>query len=238
MAKTMLSRQAMLQHLRTHRPVIAPSMLKCDFGNLKSEIERIDAAGLPLYHLDVMDGNFVPNLSYGAMVIERLRSLTSTPFDAHLMISDPAKYLDDYIKAGCEAITFHLEAVPNPTELLQAIRSQDVVSGLAINPETPIEAAEPFLEHCDMLLIMSVNPGFGGQKFIPAVLPKMRRAREVAGERLLISVDGGVAAETIGRCAEAGAEIFVAGSSIFDHDDYKTASDILSSEATRCSSAT
>jgi len=228
----------MLQHLRTHRPVIAPSMLKCDFGNLKSEVDRIDAAGLPLYHLDVMDGNFVPNLSYGAMVIERLRALTSTPFDAHLMISDPAKYLDEYIKAGCEAITFHLEAVPNPTELLRAIRQQDVVSGLALNPGTPIEAAEPFLEHCDMLLIMSVNPGFGGQKFMPEVLPKMQRAREVAGERLLISVDGGVAAGTIGKCAAAGAEIFVAGSSIFDYDDLKTASDVLFSEASRCISAT
>ncbi len=213
--------------------MIAPSMLKCDFGNLKSEVERIDAAGLPLYHLDVMDGNFVPNLSYGAMVIKSLRALTSTPFDAHLMISDPAKYLDEYVKAGCEAITFHLEAVPDPTELLQAIRQQDVVSGLAINPGTPIEAAEPFLEYCDLLLVMSVNPGFGGQAFIPDVLPKMQRARELAGDRLLISVDGGVAADTIGRCAESGAEIFVAGSSIFDHKDYKTASDVLSSEAIR-----
>jgi len=184
-----------------------------------------------------MDGNFVPNLSYGPMVIERLRKLTSTPFDAHLMISNPAKYLDEYVKAGCEAITFHLEAVPNPTELLQAIREQNVVSGLAINPGTSIEAAEPFLEFCDVLLIMSVNPGFGGQKFMPEVLPKMQRARAVAGERLLISVDGGVAAGTIGECAAAGAEIFVAGSSIFDHADYGQAAEVLSSEARRCGSA-
>lgn len=233
----MLSREAMLTHLRKHRPVIAPSMLKCDFGNLQSEVERIDAAGLPLYHLDVMDGNFVPNLSYGPMVIERLRKLTDTPFDAHLMISDPAKYLDEYVKAGCEAITFHLEAVPNPIELLKAIRQQGVVSGLAINPDTPIEAAEPFLEYCDLLLIMSVNPGFGGQKFMPEVLPKMQRARTVAGERLLISVDGGVAAGTIGQCATAGAEIFVAGSSIFDHTDYGQAAEVLSSEAQSCGTA-
>lgn len=233
----MLTREAMLSHLRKHRPVIAPSMLKCDFGNLQKEVEKIDAAGLPLYHLDVMDGNFVPNLSYGPMVIERLRTLTQTPFDAHLMISDPAKYLDEYVKAGCEAITFHLEAVPDPTELLKAIRQQDVVSGLAINPGTPIEAAEPFLELCDLLLIMSVNPGFGGQKFMPEVLPKMQRARQVAGERLLISVDGGVAAGTIGACASAGAEIFVAGSSIFDHADYGQAAAVLSSEALSCGSA-
>jgi len=171
------------------------------------------------------------------MGIKRLRELTQTPFDAHLMISDPATYLDEYVKAGCEAITFHLEAVPEPTELLQAIRGQDVVSGLAINPETPFEAVEPFLRECDLLLIMSVKPGFGGQKFIPEVLPKMRRVREVAGERLLISVDGGIAAGTIGPCAESGAEIFVAGSSIFDHDDYKQASDVLSAEAASCGSA-
>ena len=221
----------MLQHLRTHRPVIAPSMLKCDFGDLQSEVDRIDAAGLPLYHLDVMDGNFVPNLSYGAMVIERLRERTDTPFDAHLMIADPAKYVDDYVKAGCEAITIHLEAVSDPTELLSAIRAQDVVAGLAINPDTPIEAAEAFLQFCDLLLIMSVNPGFGGQKFMPEVLPKMQRAREIGGNDLLISVDGGVACGTIGKCSEAGAEIFVAGSSIFDHDDYQIAGNLLAEEA-------
>ncbi len=206
-------------------------MLKCDFGNLQSEVDKIDSAQLPLYHLDVMDGNFVPNLSYGPMVIERLRERTQTPFDAHLMISDPAKYLDEYVKAGCEAITFHIEAVSDPTELLQAIKAQDVVAGLAINPDTPIEAAEPFLQHCDLLLVMSVNPGFGGQKFMPEVLPKMQRAREVAGDKLLVSVDGGVAGGTIGQCAASGAEIFVAGSSIFDHDDYQAAGEVLADEA-------
>ncbi|MEZ6124497.1 MAG: ribulose-phosphate 3-epimerase [Planctomycetaceae bacterium] len=226
----MLTREAMLEHLRKHRPVIAPSMLKCDFGNLQEEVRRIDAAGLPLYHLDVMDGHFVPNLSYGPMVIERLRALTSTPFDAHLMISDPAKYLDGYLKAGCEAITFHLEAVPDPSDLLREIRRHDVVSGLAINPSTPLEAAEPFLDDCDLLLIMSVNPGFGGQKFMPEVLPKVQRARQIAGERLLISIDGGVAGGTVGRCADAGAEIFVAGSSIFDHADYGAAAEVMVSE--------
>lgn len=227
----------MLQHLRSHRPVIAPSMLKCDFGNLKSEVNQLDAAKLPLYHLDVMDGNFVPNLSYGAMVIAGLRKYTNTPFDAHLMISNPSTYVDEYIKAGCEAVTFHIEAQPEPRELLKQIRRQNIVSGLAINPDTPIEAVEPFLEACDLLLIMSVNPGFGGQQFIADVLPKMTRAREIAGERLLISVDGGVAAGTIGRCASAGAEIFVAGSSIFDHADYANAAEILSKEAASCGNA-
>lgn len=227
----------MLQHLRTHRPVIAPSMLKCDFGDLRSEVGRLDAAKFPLYHLDVMDGHFVPNLSYGAMVIERLRRQTSTPFDAHLMISDPAAYVDEYVRAGCEAITFHIEAVPEPTELLAAIRRQNVVSGLAINPGTPIDAVEPFLQFCDLLLVMSVHPGFGGQKFMPEVLPKIIRAREVAGDDLLISVDGGVGSSTIADCAEAGADMFVAGSSIFDFEDYGQARDQLAREAGRCESA-
>lgn len=227
----MLTRDQMLTYLQQHRPVIAPSMLKCDFGDLNSEIQRIDAAKLPLYHWDVMDGHFVPNLSYGAMVIAEARKRTNVPFDAHLMISDPANYVDEYIKAGCEAITFHLEAVPEPRELLQSLKAQDIVAGLAINPGTSFEQVEPFLVDCDLLLIMSVNPGFGGQSFIPDVLPKMEAARKAAGERLVISVDGGVAAGTIGRCMAAGADVFVAGSSIFNHDDYESAGRALSSEA-------
>lgn len=227
----MLTREQMLAHLQQHRPVIAPSMLKCDFGDLNTEIQRIDAAGLPLYHWDVMDGHFVPNLSYGAMVIAEARKRTNVPFDAHLMISDPASYIDEYIKAGCEAITFHLEAVPEPVELLESLRAQDIVAGLAINPGTSFEQVEPFLEACDMLLIMSVNPGFGGQSFIADVLPKMEAARKAAGNRLVISVDGGVAEGTIGRCMAAGADVFVAGSSIFNHDDYETAGQALQNEA-------
>lgn len=219
----MFKREAMLTHLRKHVPVIAPSMLKCDFGNLHHEVERLDQAGFPLLHLDVMDGHFVPNLSYGPMVIRSMRQLTDTPFDAHLMISDPAKYLSEYLDAGCEAITFHLEAVPEPTDLLAEIRGHDVVAGLAINPETPIEDAEPYLDQCDLLLVMSVKPGFGGQAFMPEVLPKVRHARRVAGERLIISMDGGVAGGTIGQCAEAGTDLFVAGSSVFDEPDYSSA---------------
>ncbi|MCA9058747.1 MAG: ribulose-phosphate 3-epimerase [Planctomycetaceae bacterium] len=219
----MLSREAMLDHLRRHSPVIAPSMLKCDFGNLHREVEMLDAAAAPLLHLDVMDGHFVPNLSYGPMVIERLRALTDTPFDAHLMISDPARYLDEYIRAGCEAITFHIEAVPEPTALLREIRSRDVVAGLAINPETPFSAVEPFLPECDLFLVMSVHPGFGGQKFIPDVLTKTRQAKALCGDRLVISIDGGVGRNTIAACAEAGTDVFVAGSSVFDEHNYTSA---------------
>jgi ribulose-phosphate 3-epimerase len=219
----MLTRDEMLSHLKAHRPVVAPSMLKCDFGNLHREIELLDAAKSSLLHWDVMDGHFVPNLSYGPMVIERVRGLTKTPFDAHLMISDPAKYLDEYIKAGCEAITFHLEAVPYPSSLLQEIRRRNLVAGLAINPGTPFSAAEPFLADCDLFLVMSVNPGFGGQKFIPDVVSKIAAARAVGGHDLIISVDGGIGKSTIAQCAEAGCDVFVAGSSVFDQPCYAAA---------------
>ena len=219
----MFTRDEMLSHLKARRPIAAPSMLKCDFGNLHREIELLDAAEASLLHLDVMDGHFVPNLSYGPMVIGRMRPLTNTPFDTHLMISDPAKYLDEYIRAGCEAITFHLEAVPEPVSLLREIRRRDVVAGLAINPETPFSAAEPFLRECDVLLVMSVHPGFGGQKFIPAVVSKIQAARAVAGDDLIISVDGGIGRSTIAQCAQAGCDIFVAGSSVFDEPCYTAA---------------
>lgn len=227
----MLTREQMLAYLHQHRPVIAPSMLKCDFGDLNTEIQRIDAAQLPLYHWDVMDGHFVPNLSYGAMVIAEARKRTAVPFDAHLMISDPASYVDEYIQAGCEAITFHLEAVPEPVSLLESLKAKNVVAGLAINPGTPFEQVEPFLETCDMLLIMSVNPGFGGQSFIADVLPKMQAVRKAAGDRLIISVDGGIATGTIGKCAAAGSDVFVAGSSIFNENDYEAAGQALKNEA-------
>ncbi|MCH2210886.1 MAG: ribulose-phosphate 3-epimerase [Fuerstiella sp.] len=219
----MLKRHAMLKHLRTHSPVIAPSLLKCDFGNLDNEVKLLDRSGFSVLHLDVMDGNFVPNLSYGPMVIRSLRQLTNIPFDAHLMISDPAFYLDEYLDAGCEAVTFHLEAVPDPKDLLLELQRRDTVAGLAINPDTPLEMAEPWLEHCDLLLVMSVQPGFGGQTFMPEVLQKVRRAREIAGERLIISIDGGVAAGTIAKCSDAGADLFVAGSAVFDKADYGAA---------------
>ena len=219
----MLNREAMLSYLRDGRPAIAPSMLKCDFGNLHRELELLDAASAPVLHLDVMDAHFVPNLSYGPMVIEKMRPLTSTPFDAHLMVSDPTRFLDDYIQAGCEAITFHLEAVPDPTELLRTIRKKNVVAGLAINPETPFSAAEPFLPECDLFLVMSVHPGFGGQKFIPDVLSKVTQARAVGGPDLIISIDGGVGKSTIEACARAGTDVFVAGSSVFDESDYSAA---------------
>ncbi len=212
-----------LQELLSGRPLIAPSMLKCDFGNLHREFALLEQANFPVLHLDVMDGHFVPNLSYGPMVIERMRELTSLPFDAHLMISDPAKYLDDYIAAGCDAITFHIEAVPEPAELLGRIREKKRLAGLAINPGTSVDAIAPYVSLCDMILVMSVEPGFGGQKFMPVAIDKLRHIKKLLRDDQLLSVDGGIAVATIGECAAAGADTFVCGSSVFGEPDYSEA---------------
>jgi ribulose-phosphate 3-epimerase len=218
-----MSREALIQQLDAAAPVIAPSMLKCDFGDLAAEVAALDGAGSQVLHWDVMDGHFVPNLSYGALTIAPVRHRTGQIFDAHLMISHPERYLSDYLDAGCDGITFHVEAVPEPIPLLEKIRQADRVAGLAINPGTPADAIRDALPHCDLVLVMSVEPGFGGQSFIPSALEKVRRIRQLAGEGTMISVDGGINSETIGPCAEAGANIFVAGSSIFGADDYRQA---------------
>ena len=218
-----MNRTDILQRLRAARPIIAPSMLKCDFGDLANEVERLTAANAKVLHWDVMDGHFVPNLSYGPMVIERVRPLTDMLFDAHLMISEPERYLDEYLKAGCEAITVHIEAVPQPTSLLRRIRDAGRAAGLALNPKTPLSAIEPFLGEIDLLLVMSVQAGFGGQSFIPESIAKLREARQKISSETILSVDGGIGTKTIAGCAAAGTDLFVAGSSIFDQSDYAVA---------------
>lgn len=232
----MTSRQAVLERLAHSIPLIAPSMLKCDFGNLHREIELLESAGAPMLHLDVMDGHFVPNLSYGPVVIERLRELTELPFEAHLMISDPARYADDFLKAGCNLLTFHLEAVPEPRPLIERIHAKGAAAGLAINPKTPVEALEPLLDAPDLVLVMSVEPGFGGQKFIPSALDKLRWLRSRLPTTTLLSVDGGIEHETVAETAEAGATLFVVGSAIFDRSgphgvDYGRAIEELTEQA-------
>ncbi|MEW4528264.1 ribulose-phosphate 3-epimerase [Maioricimonas sp. JC845] len=214
-----------------HAPLVAPSMLKCDFGNLHREVELLEAAGAQMLHLDVMDGHFVPNLSYGPMVIERMRSLTDLTFDAHLMISEPARYLDEYIRAGCDWITFHAEAVDDPLPLLERIRDAGRLAGLAFNPGTPVSDIERALPACDLVLVMSVEPGFGGQAFNPIALEKVRQVRQLAGTGQLISIDGGIGPSTIADAASAGANVFVVGSAIFDEPDYGAAIADLSARA-------
>lgn len=218
-----MNRDAVLGRLRKSRPLIAPSMLKCDFGNLAREIELLETAGAQLLHWDVMDGHFVPNLSYGALVIERLRDRTDLIFDAHLMISDPAAYLDDYLRAGCNCITFHAETVSEPRPLLDEIRERGAVAGLALNPGTPVESVTAALPSCDMVLIMSVEPGFGGQSFMPESLPKLQQVRSQCSPDLLLAIDGGIGPKTIAETGAAGADLFVVGSAIFDAPDYRTA---------------
>jgi ribulose-phosphate 3-epimerase len=207
----------------TTPPVMAPSMLKIDYADLAGELRRLEAAKAEVLHWDVMDGQFVPNLSYGAMLIASARSRTDLFFDAHLMISDPAKYLDDYVSAGCDAITIHIEAAPDPRELLARIHTVGLKAGLAINPKTPVEALRPALSMCDLVLVMSVEPGFGGQKFKSEALPKVRELRSLVRPDAVISIDGGIGPATIADAAEAGAQWFVAGSSIFDQPDYGAA---------------
>jgi ribulose-phosphate 3-epimerase len=226
-----MSRQAVLERLADSIPLIAPSMLKCDFGNLHREIELLESGGARVLHLDVMDGHFVPNLSYGPLVIERLRELTELPFEAHLMISDPARYADDFLKAGCNLLTFHLEAVPEPRPLIERIRGKGAAAGLAINPKTPVEKLEPLLDAADLVLVMSVEPGFGGQKFMPVALDKLRWLRSHLPRETLLSVDGGIEHETIAQTAQAGANVFVVGSAIFDKDDYGRAIQELTEQA-------
>ncbi len=221
-----MTRDSLLERLHRNAPLIAPSLLKCDFANLAREIELLEQAQTQVLHWDVMDGHFVPNLTYGPVILKSLRDQTNLIYDAHLMISDPEHYLDDYLDAGCDCITVHIEALDDPSPVLKRIRAAGAVSGLSLNPDTPVFAIEPYLADCDMVLVMSVNPGFGGQKFMPGVLEKLEWLKQQA-PHLLLSIDGGIAPNTIPRAAAAGAELFVVGSAIFDHDDYTRAIETL-----------
>jgi ribulose-phosphate 3-epimerase len=216
-----MSRRQRIADLRRNGRLVLPSLLQCDFGNLADEIRAVEAAGVRALHLDVMDGHFVPNLSYGLTLVEAIRGLTDLALDVHLMISNPESYIDRYFKAGADLITIHIEATDRPEELLSRIRQLGAASGLAINPPTPLDRLEPCLDCCDLILVMSVMPGFGGQKFDPVALEKLDSLRGRVGDRAILEVDGGINPETIGDCAAAGAEWFVAGSTIFEHNDYR-----------------
>lgn len=197
---------------------IAPSILSADFSRLGEEIEAIEAGGASVLHFDVMDGRFVPNITIGLPVLKSIRKITKLKIDAHLMIVEPDRYAVEFVKAGANMVSVHVEADVHLQRTLTAIREAGAEAGIAINPATPLVALEEGLPFADFILLMSVNPGFGGQKFIPTSLDKLRRLRQMIDARGLktrIEIDGGIDAENVGKITEAGAEIIVAGSAVF-----------------------
>lgn len=208
----------------TTRPIrIAPSILSADFSRLGEEVAAIDAAGADYIHVDVMDGHFVPNISFGPLVMASVRKVTTKPFDVHLMIAPVDLYIPAFAKAGADIITVHAEAGPHLHRTLQAIKAEGKKAGVAINPATPVSALDHVLEDIDLLLVMSVNPGFGGQSFIPETLNKLRQARALIGARPIdLEVDGGITADNARAAAETGANVFVAGSSVYGGNDAAT----------------
>jgi len=215
------------------RAQISPSILSADFAHLADELARI-APTADWAHVDVMDGHFVPNLTLGLPVVEALIAATSLPVDCHLMIEDPDRWAPQYAEAGAGSVTFHVEAAAAPVRLARALRSAGARAGMALKPATPVEPYADLLPELDMLLVMTVEPGFGGQSFLDVVLPKLRRAREAIAGRDLdvwLQVDGGVSADTIERCAEAGADVFVAGSAVYGADDPARAVEALREKA-------
>jgi ribulose-phosphate 3-epimerase len=201
---------------------IAPSILSANFAELGNEIKDVEKGGADYIHVDVMDGHFVPNITLGPMIVKAVRPLTTLPLDVHLMIENPGQYIEAFADAGADYITVHVEADPHLHRTIQMIKSKGVKAGVVLNPGTPAEMIKPILQDVDMVLLMTVNPGFGGQSFIPSVVPKIKQIREWANEvnpGLEIEVDGGINPETAAICAEAGADVFVAGSAIYNRSD-------------------
>jgi ribulose-phosphate 3-epimerase len=202
---------------------IAPSILSADFANLASEIAEVESAGVKMIHLDVMDGHFVPNITIGPVVISKLRRCSKLVFDTHLMITDPEKYAEKFVAAGSNHITFHIETVDKPKKFVDYLHGLGVTAGVTLNPETDVESIKEVCRYCEMVLVMTVHPGFGGQEFMDSAAGKCQRIRQWAGPEVRIEVDGGINATTAKAAIEYGADTLVAGHAIFSKPDRKAA---------------
>jgi ribulose-phosphate 3-epimerase len=212
---------------------ISPSILSADFTRLAEEIKAVEEAGADMLHLDIMDGHFVPNITFGPPVVAAIKSVATVPLDVHLMIKEPDAYIDDFASAGADILTVHVEACTHLQGALRRIRDKGMRAAASLNPSTPVESLGHVLEDLDMALLMSVNPGFSGQKFIPQVMGKITQARRLVGEEMDIQVDGGVTPANAGKVVRAGANILVAGSAVFSTDDYAKAIKALRQTGTR-----
>ena len=202
---------------------IAPSILSADFSKLGEEVKAVEQAGADYIHIDVMDGHFVPNITIGPVIVKAVHGVTDLPLDVHLMISNPDDFIDDFVRAGADILTVHAEAGHHLHRSIQHIRNAGVKPAVSLNPASPLDMIDYVLDDLDMVLLMTVNPGFGGQDFIPEVIPKIERLRKMIDKRGLdmdLEVDGGIGPETINRVSSAGADVFVAGSAIYHSDDY------------------
>ncbi len=202
---------------------IAPSILSADFTWLSDEIQVVKSAGLDIVHLDVMDGHFVPNITFGPPVVAQIRQCTDLVLDCHLMITDPAQYIEPFIDAGVDHITFHIETTDSPKQLIDLIHDRGCSAGLCIKPKTPVDRIRDLAPRCDMILIMTVEPGFGGQELIPNTLDKIRHVRDIVGPNVRIEVDGGIYPSTANSVVKNGADTLVAGNAIFGQKDRSTA---------------
>lgn len=205
---------------------IAPSILSADFAKLAEEIKDVENGGADYIHVDVMDGHFVPNITIGPLIVEAIRPGTKLPLDVHLMIEQPDLYINEFVRAGADIITVHVEACKHLHRTIQLIKSFGIKAGVVLNPHTPVESIQHILEDIDMVLFMTVNPGFGGQAFIPQVLPKIQQLSDIIKEKQLpieIEVDGGINEQTAKQCVEAGATVLVAGSAIYNKEDRRQA---------------
>ncbi len=206
------------------RKKIAPSILSADFAHLADEIRAVEEAGADIIHIDVMDGHFVPNFTIGPPIVAAIKKVARRPLDVHLMMTNPDDFIPEFVEAGSDYLTVHVETCPHLHRTIQSIKEKGIKAGVTLNPATPISSVEPILSEVDLLLIMSVNPGFGGQKFIPSVMDKIKAARkmiDVQGLKVELEVDGGLKVDNVGAISSAGADIFVAGSAIFGSKDYK-----------------